>query len=56
MIRDMVVEMVGKIPFGEQDSETRTVLGEPPKEKSKTPADSTEPEWAKDMKREMDQL
>ena len=56
MIRDMFVEMKEKMSINEEDSKTRIVLGEPPKEKSKTPSDSTEPEWVKYMKRQMDQL
>ena len=51
MIRDMFAEMVGKMPVNEEDSQTRTVLGEPPKEKLKAPADPIELEWMKDMKR-----
>ena len=51
MVRDMFVEMVGKMPINEEDSQTRTVLGEPPKEKLKAPADPTKLEWMKDMKR-----
>ena len=49
MVRDMFAEMVGKMPTNEKDSQIRTVLGEPPKEKLKAPADLTEPEWMKDM-------
>ena len=56
MVRDMFIEMKEKRLIKEENTKTRTVLGEPPKEKSKTPADSTEPEWAKDMKRQMNQL
>ena len=56
MVRDIFAEMVGKISVNEEDSQTRTVLGEPPKEKLKAPADPTEPDWMKNMKRQMDQL
>ena len=56
MIRDMFAEMVGKMSVNEEDSQTRTILGEPLKEKLKAPADRIEPEWIKDMKRQMDQL
>ena len=31
MVRDMFTEMVGKMPINEEDSQTRTILGEPPK-------------------------
>ena len=52
----MMAKMIGKMPFDEEDTKTRTVLGEPLKEKLKAPADLIEPEWIKDMKRQMDQL
>ena len=41
IIRDMVAEMVGKMPFNKEDSKTRTVLGKP--QKGKTPVDPIEP-------------
>ena len=40
----------------EGDSETRTIVGEPLKEKQKVAENSAEPEWKKDMKEQMDQL
>ena len=43
MVRDMFAEMVGKMPLGEEDSKTRTILGKPIKEKLKAPVDLTEP-------------
>ena len=51
MIKDMVAKIVGKMLFNEEDSETRTVLGEPLEEKLKVPVDPIESEWMKDMKR-----
>ena len=56
MVRDMFADMVGKMPVNEEDSQTKTVLGKPPKEKLKAPADLTELEWVKDIKRQMAQL
>ena len=44
MVRDMFAEMVGKMPVNEEDSQTRTILGEPPKENLKAPVDPIEPE------------
>ena len=29
MVRDMVVEIVGKMPFNKEDFETRSIVGEP---------------------------
>ena len=52
----MFAEIIGKMPTNEEDTETRTVLGEPLKEKLKAPIDLTELEWMKDMKRQMGQL
>ena len=52
----MFAEIVGKMPANEEDSQTRIVLGEPPKEKLKAPADPIEIKWMKDIKRQMDQL
>ena len=52
----MVAKMVRKMPFGEQDTETITVLGEPSKEKLKAPADPTRLEWVKNTQRQVDQL
>ena len=54
MIRDMVAEMVGKMPFGEQDSETRIIPGKPMKEKLKAPVDQTESKWMKNTQRQVD--
>ena len=54
MIKDMFAEVVEKTPTNEEDTKTRTILGEPLKEKLKAPANSTEPKWVKDMKRQMD--
>ena len=54
MVRNIFIEMKGKMPVNEKDFKTRTILGEPPKEKLKAPVDLTEPEWAKNMKRQMD--
>ena len=56
MVRDMFTEMVGKMPINEEDYQTKTIIGEPPKEKLEAPAELIEPEWMKDMKRQMDQL
>ena len=42
MVRDMIADIVGKMPFSEEDSKTRTVLGEPFKEKLKAPLNPTE--------------
>ena len=56
MVKDMFIEMKEKRLIKEENTKTRTVLGEPLKEKLKTPANLIEPEWAKDMKRQMDQL
>ena len=56
IVRDMMAKMIKKMPFNEEDTETRTILGKPLKEKLKAPVDSTEPEWIKDMKRKMNQL
>ena len=47
IVRDIMAKMIRKMPFDEEDTETRTVLGEPLKEKLKAPADPTEPEWWK---------
>ena len=33
MIKDMVAKMVGKMPFGKENSEIRTILGKPLKKK-----------------------
>ena len=52
----MMAKMIGKMPFDEEDTETRTILGKPPKEKLKALTYLIEPEWVKDMKRKMDQL
>ena len=46
--------MVGKMPFGEQDSKTRTILGKPLKGKAQI--DTTKSEWVKNMQRQIDQL
>ena len=54
MIKDIFVEMVGKTPTNEEDTKTKTVLGEPLKEKLKAPVDPIESEWMKDMKKQMD--
>ena len=54
LIRDMVAEMVGKMPFGGQNLETKTVVGEPSKEKLKAPVDPTESEWMKNTQRQVD--
>ena len=51
MIKDMVAEMVGKMSFGGQNSKTRTIVGEPFKEKLKALVDPNESEWMKDMRR-----
>ena len=56
IIRDMVTEILGKMPLAEQDSEIITVVGEPLKGKLNAPAYPTESEWMKDMQRQMDQL
>ena len=56
IVRDMMAKMVGKMPFDEEETKTRTVLGEPLKEKLKASADPTESEWMKDMKIQMDPL
>ena len=56
MIRDMVAEMVGKMTLGGKNSETRTVVDEPSKEKLKAPADPTRLEWVKNTQRQVDQL
>ena len=52
----MMAKMIGKMPFDEEDTETKTILGEPLKEKLKAPIDLTGLEWMKDIKRKMDQL
>ena len=44
MIRDMVAEMVGKMPFNEENFETITIIGEPFKEKLNAQVDLTESE------------
>ena len=31
MVRDMFAKITGKMHFDEEDTETRTILGEPPK-------------------------
>ena len=54
IVRDVMAKMIGKMPFDEEDTETRTIFGEPLKEKLKTPVDPIEPEWVKDVKRQMD--
>ena len=54
MIRDMVAEMVGKLTLGGKNSETRTVVGEPSKEKLKAPVDPTRLEWVKNTQRQVD--
>ena len=51
IVRDIFAKIVGKMLINEEDFQIRIILGEPPKEKLKAPADSTEPEWMKDMKR-----
>ena len=51
IVRDMMDKRIGKMPLDEEDNKTRTVLGEPPKEKLKALVDLIEPEWVKDMKR-----
>ena len=56
IVRDMMAKRIKKMPLDEEDTETRTVLGEPLKEKLKALADPTELEWMKDIKRQMDQL
>ena len=56
IIRDIVAEMVRKIPFGEQDSETRIVPSKHVKEKLKALVDLTESEWMKNTQRQVDQL
>ena len=38
IVKDMIVKMIGKMSFNEEDTETRSVLGEPLKEKLKAPA------------------
>ena len=50
----MMTKMIEKMPSNKEDTKTRTVLGEILKEKLKAPVDSTEAEWMKDMKRQMD--
>ena len=47
----MMAKMIGKMPSNEEDTKTRTVLGEPLKEKLKAPVDLTKSEWMKDIKR-----
>ena len=54
MIRDMVAEIVGKMPFGRQNSKIITIIGEPSKEKLKAPVYPTETEWMKNMQRQVD--
>ena len=51
IVRDMMAKRLGKIPLDEEDTETRTILGKPLKEKLKAPANLIKPEWVKDMKR-----
>ena len=46
-----MAKRLGKIPLDEEDTETRTILGKPLKEKLKAPANLIKPEWVKDMKR-----
>ena len=56
MCREVFTEMFGKRPMEEEDSETRTIVGEPLKGKQKVAKNSVEPEWEKDMRKQMDQL
>ena len=56
IVKDMIAKRIGKMPLDEEETETIIVLAEPLKEKLKAPADLIEPEWVKDMKRQMDQL
>ena len=51
-----MAKKTGKIPLDKEDTETRTVLGEPLNEKLKAPVDPTELEWIKVMKRQIYQL
>ena len=44
MVRDIFAEIVGKMRVNEEDCQTKSILGEPPKEKLKAPTDPTEPE------------
>ena len=54
IVRDMMAKMSGKMPFDEEDTEIKTILGEPLKEKLKAPAYPSESEWMRDMQRKMD--
>ena len=56
MIRDMITEMVEKMPLGEEEFKTRTIVGEPFKEKLKASVDPTESKWMENTQRQMDQL
>ena len=56
MCREMFTEMFGKKPMEEEDSETRTLVGESLKGKQNVIENSAEPEWEKDMKKQMNQL
>ena len=56
MCKEVIVEMFEKRPLDEEDSETRTIVGEPLKGKQKVAENSAEPEWEKDMRKQMDQM
>ena len=56
MCREVFTEMFGKRPMEEEDSETRTIVSKPLKGKQKIAKNLAEPEWEKDMKKQMNQL
>ena len=53
MCTNMFAEIARNRPIDEEDFETRTIVGEPFKEKLKAVGDSIEPEWMKDMKKQI---
>ena len=56
MLRDMVAKIVEKRHVDEEDFKTKTIIGEPLKEKLKVMEVPIEPDWMKEMKKQMDQL
>ena len=54
MCEDIIAKIVEKRSIDDEDF--KTIIGEPLKENLKAAEDSTEPEWIKDMKKQIDQL
>ena len=52
----MLSKEVGKRLINEEDFKTRTIIGEPLKEKLKATKDPIEAKWMKDLKKQVDQL